>query len=69
MQFMTPFARLQRLYQVRPSRMLETAKKRDVTRLYCMSAGGRCFSRNAAGESFPGLGMDLMVKLARRSLV
>ena len=44
---MYSFARLQRLYQVRPLRMLDTAKKRGVTLLYWMLAGGRCFARKA----------------------
>src|SRR4029434_5169295 len=49
--------------------MLDTAKKREVTRLYCMPAGGCIFSRNEAGESFSELGIDLIVKSARRSAV
>src|SRR6185295_16312951 len=69
MQFIKPSARLQRLYQVRPFRMLETTKKREVTLLYCTPAGGCIFSRNTAGESFSELGTDLMVKSARRSPV
>src|ERR1700752_3295853 len=69
MQFMKPFARLQRLYQVRPSRMLETAKKSEVTRLYWIPGGGRIFSRKTLGESFAELGTDFIVKSARRSLV
>src|SRR5712675_87406 len=66
---MCSFARLQRLYQVLPLRMLDTAKKRGVTLLYWMSAGGRLFARKVAGESFSGLGTDCTVKSARWSLV
>src|SRR5712672_2890686 len=66
---MCSLARLQRLYQVRPLRMLDTAKKRGVTLRYWMSAGGRRFARKVAGESFSGLGIDYTVKSARRSFV
>ena len=47
-QFMYSFVRLQRLYQVRPLRMLDTAKKRGVTLLYWMPTGGPCLARNVA---------------------
>src|SRR3954452_10384528 len=63
------FARLQRLYQVRPFRTLDTAKKRGVTLLYWILSGGRRFARKAAGESFSGLGTDCSVKSARWSFV
>jgi len=49
--------------------MLDTAKKRGVTLLYWMLAGGRFFVRKVAGESFSGLGTDCTVKSARRSFV
>src|SRR5882757_1021893 len=66
---MCSFARLQRLYQVRPLRMLDTAKKRGVTLLYWMLAGGPLLARKVAGESFSGLGTDCTVKSARWSFV
>src|SRR5882757_5918605 len=66
---MCSFARLQRLYQVRPLRMLDTAKKRGVTLLYWMLAGGRFFVRKVAGESFSGLGTDCTVRSARWSFI
>ena len=66
---MYSFARLHRLYQVRPFLTLDTAKKRGVTLLYWMLSGGRCFSRKAAGELFSGLGTDCRVKFARWSFV
>src|SRR6516164_4679037 len=62
-------ARLQRLYQTRSLRILDTAKKRGVTLLYWMPAGGRFLARKAAGESFSRLGMDCTVKSARWSFV
>src|SRR5450631_1911161 len=66
---MYSFVRLHRLYQVCPFRMLDTAKKRGVTLLYWILAGGRFFARKVAGESFSGLGTDCTVKFARWSLV
>src|SRR5438093_10621927 len=66
---MYPLARLQRLYQVRSLRMLDTAKKRGVTLLYWMPEGGRLLARKVAGESLSGLGTDCTVKSARRSFV
>src|SRR5215203_4074416 len=66
---MYPLARLQRLYQVRSLRMLDTAKKRGVTLLYWIPGGGLLLARKVAGESLPGLGTDCTVKSARRSLV
>ena len=66
---MYPLARLQRLYQVRSFRMLDTAKKRDVTLLYWMPAGGFFLARNLAGELFSGFGTDCTVKSARWSFV
>src|SRR5215475_9105632 len=66
---MYPLARLQRLYQTRSLRMLDTAKKRGVTLLYWMPAGGRFLARKVAGDSFSGLGTDCTVKSARWSFV
>src|SRR3954462_11016637 len=66
---MWSLARLQRLYQVRPLRMLDTAKKRGVTLLYWMLAGGPLLARKVAGESFSGLGTDCTVKSALWSFV
>src|SRR5215207_1847262 len=66
---MNSLARLQRLYQVRSLRMLDTAKKRGVTLLYWIPGGGLLFARKVAGESLSGLGTDCTVKSARRSFV
>src|SRR6478752_9680579 len=69
MQFIQPSARLQRLYQIRSLRTLDTAKKPGVTLLYVMPGGGFRFARKVAGESLPGFGTDWIVKSARRSSV
>jgi hypothetical protein len=57
-QFIYPFERLQRLYQMRSLRMLETTKKSDVIRLSMMPASGRILARNVAGELFSALASD-----------
>ena len=46
-----------------------TEKKLGVTLRYMMPAGGCCFARNVAGESFSGLATDCTVRFARRSSV
>src|SRR5829696_5890195 len=66
---MYPLPRLQRLYQVRSLRMLDTAKNRGVTLLYWIPGGGPRLARKEAGESLSGLGTDCTVKSARWSLV
>jgi hypothetical protein len=64
---MRPGDRLQRLYQMRSLRMLETTKKLGVTLRYCIPAGGFLCAKNAEGESSPGFSIDWTVKSARRS--
>ena len=46
---MYSLTRLQRLYQVRPFRMLDTAKKRGVTRLYWIADGGALLCKKSGG--------------------
>ena len=64
---MRPVERLQRLYQMRSLRVLETTKKLGVTLRYCIPSGGFLCARNAVGESSLGFSIDCTVKSARRS--
>src|SRR5712671_248459 len=60
-------AKLQWLYQILSSRMLDTTKNRGVTFWYTMFEGGFIFARNTAGESPASFGTDWTVRFARPS--
>ncbi len=62
-------ARLQRLYQVRPLRMLDTAKKRDVTRRILNVCSGVPFCQKGSRRVVLGIGNGLQGQSARRSAV
>lgn len=62
-----PPDRLQRLYQIRALRALDTTKKFGFTPLYMMPGERFFFARIVAGESFSGFATDCTVKFARRA--